>query len=159
MGRQGVAHAVDGDLPLLHGLQKRRLGFGRRPVDLVRQQEGCEDRATDQRKLVALKIEHVRASDVSRHQIRGELDTSELAAQYLCQRPHQQRFGNPRHAFDEGMLTGENDDERLLHDLGLPDDDLGDLLLRQHQRFFQVIHTRIHAIISLNLCTPESNDQ
>ena len=40
-----VGHAVGGDLALLHGLEQRGLGLGRRPVDLVGQDQVGEDRA------------------------------------------------------------------------------------------------------------------
>ena len=41
---QGVARAVDGHAPLLHRLEQRRLGLGRRAVDLVAQEHVREDR-------------------------------------------------------------------------------------------------------------------
>ena len=37
--------ALDGDLPLRHRLQQRRLGLRRGPVDLVREEEAGEHRA------------------------------------------------------------------------------------------------------------------
>jgi hypothetical protein len=37
--------AAEGDLPLLHDLQQRRLHLRRRPVDLVREHEVREHRA------------------------------------------------------------------------------------------------------------------
>ena len=41
---QRTRFALDADLAFLHGLQQRRLGLGRRAVDLVGQQQVGEDR-------------------------------------------------------------------------------------------------------------------
>ena len=45
--------AVDGHLALLHRLEQRRLGLGRRAVDLVGEQEVGEHRPLAQRELAA----------------------------------------------------------------------------------------------------------
>ena len=55
--------AIDGHGSFLHGLEQSRLGFGRRPVDFVREQKGREDRTANQRELIRLQVEHVRAGD------------------------------------------------------------------------------------------------
>jgi len=49
-----LGFAVNGDPPLLHRLQQRRLRLRRRPVDFVGQQEGRKQRPLDQREFVAL---------------------------------------------------------------------------------------------------------
>ena len=112
-GDRRMRLAIDGDGALLHGLQQRGLGLGRRAIDLVGQQERGEDRAFDQREFVALQVEDVGAGDVGRHQVGRELDALELAAEDARQRARQQRFGQAGHAFDERMLVGQDHHQRL----------------------------------------------
>ena len=43
--RQRIGHGADGDLPLAHRLEQRRLHLGRRAIDLVGEHEVVEQRA------------------------------------------------------------------------------------------------------------------
>ena len=52
---QRVTVAAGGDLVLLHGLEQRGLGLGRRAVDLVGQDHVGEDRALDELELRACR--------------------------------------------------------------------------------------------------------
>ena len=119
--------AIDRDGPLLHRLQEGRLRLGRRPVDLVRQEEGREDWTPDERELAGLEIEDARPGDVRRHQIGRELDAAELAPENARQGAHQERLGDARHALDEGVVPREDGDERPVDCLVLPDDHLAHL--------------------------------
>jgi hypothetical protein len=77
---QRVVLAPDGDLVLLHRLEQRGLGLGRRAVDLVGQDDVGEDRARtnlNSRRPVAGLLEHLGAGDVAGHQVGRELDAVE----------------------------------------------------------------------------------
>ena len=121
-----MALAVDGDGALLHGFEQRGLRLGGRAVDFVGQQEGGEERALDQRELVALQVEDVGAGDVGGHQIGRELDALELAAETRRERAREQRLGEAGHAFDERVLVAEDHDQRIADGVFLADDDLAD---------------------------------
>ena len=114
---QRVGFAIDGDGPLLHGLQQRRLRLGGRAIDFVGQQKGGEHRPAHQREFVALEVEDVGAGDVGGHQVRRELDARELAAEHVRQRARQQRLGDARHAFDQRVLARQDHDQRRVDHL------------------------------------------
>ena len=121
--RQRVVLAINGHHPFLHRLQQGGLRLGRRAVDFVGQQERGEDRPFDEGELVALQVEDIGAGDVGRHEVGGELDAGEVAAQHPGQRAHEQGFGDAGHALDERMVAGEDGDERLFDHRVLADDD------------------------------------
>ena len=129
---QGVPAAAGGHLPLLHGLQQRGLGLGRRPVDLVGEDQVGEDRARDEPQLpragVAVLVEHLGAGDVAGHQVGRELDAVEVQRERLRQRVHHQGLGQARDALQDAVPAGEDGHQQLLDDLILPDDPAGDLL-------------------------------
>ena len=115
--------AIDAHLALLHRLEQGGLGLGGRAVDFIGEQEGGEDRPLDERKLVALEVENIRARDVRRHEIGRELDAVEFAAQHPRERAHEQRLGHAGHALNERMMAGKDRDERLVDHVLLADDD------------------------------------
>src|SRR5579864_1091191 len=110
---------------LLHGLQERRLRFGRRAVDLVGQQDVGEDGTFDERPgAVAgggVFFDDVGAGDVGGHQVRGELNALEQQAQRLRERAHQQRLGGARQPGDQAVAAHEKPDHDLLEDFFLAD--------------------------------------
>ena len=99
----GWVCAVDRHLRLLHALQKRRLGLGRGPVDLVDQHQVREYRAGLELELVALEVEHAHAGDVRRQQIRRGLDAGELAVERARDRLGQHRLADPREVLDDDV--------------------------------------------------------
>ena len=119
---------INAHLPFLHRLQQGGLCFGGRAVDFVREQEAGEDRPTHEREFIFLEVIDIRAGNIGGHKIRRELDARKLAAEHARERPHEQRLGHARHAFDERVLAGEDGDERAIHDFALADDDLGNFL-------------------------------
>jgi len=76
---QLIRHSIDGDLTLLHALQKRRLRLGPGPVDLVPEHDVREDRARLELEVTLLLVEHVHPGDVGGKKIGGELDPSKRA--------------------------------------------------------------------------------
>ena len=73
-------------LLLLHRFEQGRLGLRRGAVDLVGQQQVAEKRPGRKLKGCRVGAEDVRADDVGRHQIGGELDAVKLAADGQRQR-------------------------------------------------------------------------
>ena len=115
----------------LHGLQHRRLGLGRGPVDLVGQADLREDRPfleLEEPLAVGRLHDHVRAQDVGRHQVRRELDAGEIQVQHLGQGADQERLAQPRHAFQQAMPADEQAGQYPVDDLLVADDHPGDLL-------------------------------
>ena len=122
-----VARAVDRHAVLLHDLQQRGVGLGRRAVDLVGQQQLREDRPGPEAELLRLHVEDRRPGDVGGHQVGGELDAAELAAQHAAQRPHEERLAQAGHALDQHVAVGEQGHQRAQHQFVLADEDLADL--------------------------------
>ena len=79
--RQRVGLAVDGHRQFLHRLEQRRLGFGRRAVDFVGQDEVGENGAAVKDQVAApaalVALENLRAGDVRGHEVGRELDAPE----------------------------------------------------------------------------------
>ncbi len=93
-----------------------------------------------------LEVEDVGAGDVGGHEVRRELDAVELRAEDVGQRADEQGFRHAGHAFDEGVLAGEDGDERLVHHVLLADDDFGDLFAGVGQKalkLIEVFHARL----------------
>ena len=110
--------------------------FGRRPVDLVGEDEVGEDRARLEAEdaLAALLDEDVRAGDVGRHQVRRELDPVERAVDDVGDRPDEHRLAEARHALEQDVAVGEQPGQRLADEVALADDDPADLGLDRRAR-------------------------
>ena len=103
--RQGRGHAVDGRLPLLHGLQEGGLSPGRRPVDLVSQHDLREYGARPELEVAPFLVEEVHAEHVGRHEIGRELDALEAAAEGLGQHLGQRGLPNARNVLYEDVAA------------------------------------------------------
>ena len=123
-----IGAALDRHAVLLHRFEQRRLRLGRRPVDLVRQDDVGEDRSGREHHLPAagraVLLDDVRAGDVGRHQVGRELDAGELQLQHAREGVDQQRLREARHADDEAVAADEQRQQHLLHGVGLADDQL-----------------------------------
>ena len=111
---------------LLHGLQQRGLGLGRRPVDLVGQDHIGEYRAAHEPEHPAsglrILLEHVGARDVGRHEIRSELNATEPEIERLGESRDQRGLGQAGNSHDKRVAAGQQGDQQLLDDLLLPHD-------------------------------------
>ena len=85
-----MCHCTNRHLLLLHCFEKSSLRLGRSSVDLVRQQQIAEDGSGLERKLALLGIVDVRPSDVSRKQVRRELNTLEITTECVGERVRHQ---------------------------------------------------------------------
>ena len=126
-----VGPALDGDPMLLHRLEKRRLGLGRRAVDFVRQDDVGEDwtrgehhRASSRGRVL---LHEIRAGDVGRHQVGRELDARELQCEHTRDGVNQQRLRQSRCADDQAVPPDEQGGQHLGDDLLLAHDDLAKL--------------------------------
>ena len=101
--------------------------FAGRAVDLVGEHEVGHDRAElDVELLAALPVD-AGAEDVGRHEVRGELQARERAADDLRDRLDGERLRHARHALEQQVPAGEQADQHPLDQPVLPDDHLLDL--------------------------------
>ena len=131
--RQRVRVAGDGDEPLLHRLQQRRLGARRGAVDLVRHQELGEHRTLDEAEgaLTGLRLlQHLGAQNVGRHEVWRELDASLVEPEHGAERRDEARLREARNADQERMTAAQHGDQRALDDVALAENDPFDLALR-----------------------------
>ena len=144
--RNGFGHreglAADRHLALGHHLQQRRLHLRRRAVDLVGEQEVDDHRAElDVELLLALPVD-AGADDVGGHQVGGELDAGERAADHLGEGLDGQRLGHAGHTLEQHVALGEQADQHPLDQPVLADDDPLDL----EDRALQGVHLGGQAI-------------
>ena len=69
----------------------------------------------------------VRADDVGRHQVGGELDPVEVEIERVGKGADQERLAQARHALEQGVAADEQAGQDAVDDLVVADDDLGDL--------------------------------
>ena len=105
---QPVGDAVDADLTLGHRLQQRRLGLGRRAVDLVGQQQIGEDRPGPELEPARLHVVDGRAEQVGGQQVGRELHPLEVQAQRRGERPRDQRLAEAGQILDEDVPAGQH---------------------------------------------------
>ena len=128
--RQAMILTGNGHLAFLHRLQQRRLRAGARPVDLVRHEELGEDRAGYEAEALAAGagvVEHLRAQDVGRHQVGGELHPFLGETQDYPQGLGQAGLGEARDTYQQRVTAGQNGDQRVLDHALLAEDDPADL--------------------------------
>jgi len=121
----GHRHAALG-----HGFEHGRLRLGRSAVDLVGQDHVAEDRALLELELLAAAAvvhDDVRADDVGRHQVGGELNAAEMQVQGLAQGADEHGLADAGYALQQRVAAGQQAAHHLLDHLVHADDDLGDL--------------------------------
>ena len=109
---------------LLHNFKQGTLHFGRGAIDLVGQQQIGEDRAERGVEFAGLLVVDARADQVGRHQVGGELDALEVAADRFRQRLDGHRLGQARHALDQDMPARQQGHHQPFQQVVLPDDHL-----------------------------------
>ncbi len=110
----------------------RSLGLGRGAVDLVGEDDVGEDGTGQELEGLAAGVlvveDDLGAGDVAGHQVGRELDAFEGKLQGLGERRNEESLGEAGDAHEQGVVSGEDGDEDFIDHVGLPDDDLGDLL-------------------------------
>src|SRR6266700_2836693 len=135
-----VGGAVDGDLALLHGLQQRRLGLGRGPVDLVAEHDVGEDGARLELEVAALLVEDADAGHVRGQQIGGELDAPDRAVDRAGKRLGQHGLADARDVLDQQVALREQGDKGEADSLRLALDDPLDIAADLLQGFGERVH-------------------
>ncbi len=126
---QRVGLVADGNLALLHRLQKGALNLGGRAVDLVGQNEVGEDGPlTDGELLALLGVDHS-TDKVGGQKVGSELHPGELCVHSLGKSGDGEGLGKPRNALQKDMAVGQQADQKRVHEVLLADDDLTHLHL------------------------------
>ncbi len=130
----------DVDRFAFHRLEQGRLRLRQAAVDLVGQHQVGKDRPL-------LKLEraaasgrlhhHERAQQVRWREVGRELNATEAKLQDVGQGLHQQRFAQPRYAFNQDVSTGHGGDQDLLDHVGLAHDHLGQLVSQGIEIFLE----------------------
>jgi len=71
-------------------------------------------------------LKNVRAGDVRRHQVRGELNPIEFQVENFSQRADQQRLGETWHTHKQAVTSGEQRDQYFFDDPVLADNHFAD---------------------------------
>ena len=132
--RHVVRVVADRDLALLHHLEQRRLHLGGRAVDLVREQEVAEHRAELGVEAAGVRPEDPRADEVGGHEVGRELQPLERAAEHVGDGLDRQRLGQPGHALQQHVASGQERHEHALEHRLLADDHPLDLEERRLER-------------------------
>ena len=125
---------------LLHRFQQRALHLGRRAVDFVGQHQIGEDGAAPGGERAGLRIVNLRADQVGRKQVRGELEAGELDVDGRGERLDRQGFGQARHAFQQDVPVGQQADDQAFDQVILADDDLADLAKKRAHKSAGPLH-------------------
>src|SRR5581483_8824379 len=124
-----VGGRVDRDLALLHRLEEGGLRLRARPVDLVPEDDVCEDRARLELEVAPLLVEDVDARDVGGKQVRSELDPSERAVDRPGDRLGEHRLADARDVLDQEVAFRDQGDQSQANLTLLALDDLLDVRL------------------------------
>ena len=93
---QRIASSGSCDLVFLHGLEQGGLGFGRRSIDFIGQQDICKNRSGNEphgSSTIFVFLQYFRARDVGGHEVGSKLDAIETEVEQLSDGFHQQCFG------------------------------------------------------------------
>jgi hypothetical protein len=84
----------------LHHLKQSRLGFRRRPIDLVGQDQIGEQGTGANFEFARFLIVNETDGNIARKQIRGKLDALKIQAGHLRNESSNDGFGQHRHIFN-----------------------------------------------------------
>ena len=101
-----MGHRTDGHLLLLHRLKQCCLCLWRSTVNLVSEEEITEEWAWLERKFALFGVVNVRTGDVSREQVRRELDTLEVTTKRIGEGVGHQRLGQTGIVLEEEVSVG-----------------------------------------------------
>ena len=105
--RDRMTDAVDGDLPFLHGLEQRGLRAGRRPVELVREEQIAEHRTGLIDELAAILLIDGIASNIGRQHVRRELHAPVIESQRAGKCQRHGRLADAGNILEQHMATGQ----------------------------------------------------
>ena len=108
-----VAHAIHGDLPLLHGLQQGGLGAAGGPVELIRQKQVAQHRAGLVLHGAGGLVVDGKAGDVRGHHVGGELHPVIFQAQSLGKSQCHGGLADPGDILQQNVAPGQNGQQHL----------------------------------------------
>lgn len=140
--RQFVRLATYCQLTFLHRLKQCTLSFRWCAVDFVSKDHVSEqwtfDKLKDAITCCLVLLEHLRAGDVTRHQVWCELNPAKRQIDQRCHRRHEHRLCQTGHPLQNTMPFAEHRDQELLCDFVLTDNDASQLL---SQLFELLVHS------------------
>ena len=129
--RQAMLPPSGRHLVFLHRLEQSGLSLWRSPIHFVRKEHAGKDRPFDKPKLAGtgrpVLLDDFRAGDVTRHEVRRELNSIKRQVQRLGEGSHHERLSETGHTDQQTVSAGKHRDEQFLNDLFLPDDRAGKL--------------------------------
>ena len=124
--RQAVGFPADGDLPLGHGFEQRRLHLGRCPVHFISQDQVVKQRAALELKGSVLRPIDLGAGQVGGQQVGRELHAVKVGVDAVTQHLDGAGLGQPRRTFHQQMSICQQGQQQPVHQLVLADDMAGD---------------------------------
>ena len=115
--------ALDGELAFLHRLEESGLRAGGGAVDLVGEDDLGDERPLAEGEVLGLLVEVVDARDVGGHEVGGELDSLEGAAEGAGDGLGEGRLAGAGDVLEKDMALAQEGDQRQLDDLALAHDD------------------------------------
>ncbi len=127
-GGEGEGFVSEGDLTLLHGFEEGTLDLWGGAVDLVGEEEICEDGTLVSPKLTGLLIEDLGAKNVGWEEVDRELDAAKIEVKSLGDGVDEEGLCQTGHAFQKKVAGGQKGDEGAFDDNILTDNDLTDTI-------------------------------
>jgi hypothetical protein len=149
--------AFNGDLVFLHNLQQCSLGFGRRPIDFVSQQQVGKHRSATDPKRFRLRVVNGVAANVAGHQIGRKLNSRKRATNGFRHGLDQQGLSQAGNAFQQDMPTGQQCGQNGVDDFTLANECLADLGAQaddflQQCRSLRLIFRHSFVLMRCNVC-------
>src|SRR5262249_48712573 len=91
-------------------------------------------------RIVNLCPDHIR-----REHVRRKLQAREFYIQAVCQGLDREGFGKARHAFEENMAIGKQTNDQSFDQIGLPDDDLPNLVEKRSNKSAGLLNSIINS--------------
>lgn len=135
---------ADGDLLLLHGFEQGALHFGRGAIDFVGQDQVGENGAAPGSKGPRLRIVNLRADQVGREQVRGELETGEFNVDGGGQGLDREGLGQTRHTFQQNVPIAEKADDEAFDQVILANNHFADLAEERAHKSSRLLHLFIN---------------
>src|SRR4029078_6252814 len=138
-----VTDASNRNLVLLHRLEERGLRARRRAIDLVGEDDVREHWARHEAYVPfparGVVLAQPRSEDIGWHQVRRELDATELEADGVGQRLDEECFREAWHAAQQTMAAGEEAGEYFAPDALLADDRPANLGVETRNQFGRLL--------------------
>ena len=133
----GYVDRADRDLPLAHRLEQRGLNLRRRAIHLVGEHEIVEERPLAKHERAVLRPVDLRAGEIGRQEIRGELQAVEVALDAVAQHLDRAGLREAGRALHEQVAVAEQHGEHPVEQAFLTDDETFEMRLELKELFLQ----------------------